>query len=60
MITLSPTKNMDASPAAIAQSQLVLQVVTLALVAWTYFRQKALIKSLDASAPQRPKVSEES
>ena len=49
---------MDASPAAIAQSQLVLQVVTLALVAWTYFRQKALIKSLDASASPRPKVSE--
>ncbi len=49
---------MDASPAAIAQSQLVLQVITLALVAWTYFRQKALIKSLDASGPPKPRDSE--
>ncbi len=35
---------MDATPTAIAQSQLVLQVITLAMVAWIFFRQKALIK----------------
>lgn len=38
---------MDPSPTAIAQSQLVLQVVTLAVVAWIFFRQKTLIKNME-------------
>ncbi len=48
---------MDALPTAIAQSQLVLQVVTLAVVVWIFFRQKALIKAVgheDLHKPKRP------
>jgi hypothetical protein len=40
---------MEAFPTAIAQSQLFLQVVTLALVIWILVRQKSLIKN---SGPQ--------
>lgn len=46
---------MEASPTAIAQSQLVLQVVTLAVVAWIFFRQKTLIKSFGAKRLNDPR-----
>ncbi|MBP7514325.1 MAG: hypothetical protein KA791_07250 [Flavobacteriales bacterium] len=45
---------MDASPTAIAQSQLFLQVVTLALVIWILVRQKSLIKTFGAHKPDEP------
>jgi len=49
---------MDPSPTAIAQSQLVLQVITLAIVAWIFFRQKALIKAVGHEGLIKPKKSE--
>ena len=45
---------MEASPTAISQSQLFLQVVTLALVIWILVRQKSLIKSVGADKPDQP------
>ena len=55
MFTPDPTTTMEASPTAIAQSQLFLQVVTLALVIWILVRQKALIKSAGGfDKPRRP------
>ena len=50
---------MDASPTAIAQSQLFLQVVTLALVIWTLVRQKTLLKNMDPqpNKPRKPDAS---
>lgn len=53
-----PLTNMDPSPTAIAQSQLVLQVITLAIVAWIFFRQKALIKAVGHEGLIKPKKSE--
>ena len=54
MFTLSQETNMEAFPTAIAQSQLFLQVVTLALVIWILVRQKSLIKSVGADKPDQP------
>lgn len=45
---------MDPSPTAISQSQLFLQVVTLALVIWILVRQKSLIRSVGADKPDQP------
>ena len=45
---------MEASPTAIAQSQLFLQVVTLALVIWILVRQRSLIKTVGADKPEQP------
>ena len=45
---------MEASPTAIAQSQLFLQVVTLALVIWILVRQRSLIKTVGADKPDQP------